>query len=140
MKQASKTIGLILLTFLFVGAALFADGYIIKYIFGNVPQQKLGASAGYPYYGVGNNTSTLCANSSTLLIGTSTGSRQYLKFGNTAPTAMYLSLGAPATIAKGLILFASSTLDFTQNPIIYDGPVYCISAGGSATVTVEELN
>ena len=101
----------------------------------------LAGATGYPHWGPAKNTSALCAQaSSTLLIATSTGSRQFLRFSNLGTNAVYLGLGANAATTSGVTIFASSTFEFTQNPIIYMGSVYCLSGGPSATITIEELN
>ena len=131
MKNIYKilAVGLVLAAFLIVIHTEFS------------PKNSLAGGTGYPHWGPAKNTSALCAQaSSTLLIATSTGSRQFLRFSNLGTNAVYLGLGANAATTSGVTIFASSTFEFTQNPIIYMGSVYCLSGGPSATITIEELN
>ena len=130
MQQTKRIIGLIVIM-----------AVIALIVFVRQTPVKVGdAQTSNVEYFPGTNTAVACGNaSSTLLLATSTGVRNFIRISNISPYNVYLALGANAATSSGLWLAASSTWQMSDPNVIYSGSVYCLSQGGSATATVVTL-
>lgn len=88
-----------------------------------------------PIYAPANNTGILCANTSTLLIATSTSRNMLVVSGDSIHT-VYLSLGTPAVMDQGIVLNASSSVIFDSTRL-FAGAIYCISSTNASTTLSE---
>lgn len=84
--------------------------------------------------------SALCGNaSSTLLFATSTSGRNLAYISNDGSAAVFLGLGVPAVVNKGVLLNASTTMRFDATGS-YAGAVYCAGLGANASTSWSDSN
>lgn len=83
------------------------------------------------------NTSVLCGQTSTLVIATST-SRGYLAIVNDASsTPIYLAIGRPAVLNKGIRLSAAGgSYEMLPSDNLFTAAVYCIASAPSTSTVV----
>jgi len=90
---------------------------------------------GLPVYGpIPINASSTCAlglgpatgtSTSTPVVGTSTGSRTYIRITNISNGLAYLSLGQYPSTSTGITLTASSTWERDATQVLWMGSIYC---------------
>ncbi len=84
-------------------------------------------------------TGVLCTNSSTLLLASSTQSRPWIELSNTGSSPVWLGYGFSASAYKGTLLASSTTMTLNQVST-YQGAIYCITNGASATTSISGVN
>jgi hypothetical protein len=94
------------------------------------------------FYSVGTSTSEVVTSTSGTVLATSTG-RTWARIANTSSSSItcIYNNGAPATVANGFIINASST--FSMNGLsepVYTGGVQCISDNGATEKIYVEAN
>lgn len=110
---------------------------IVFIIFANPNRQgKTVGNIVIPVFSGGSISTVLCGNTSTLLTATST-SRQYLSVGNESGTNIFLSFGKQAALYQGVMITASSTMNFGQDTL-FGGAIYCI-AQSNASTSIQEI-
>lgn len=84
-------------------------------------------------------TGVLCANTSTLLLATSSAGRPFLQISNDSASAVFLGMNSSgiAKVYQGVMIPASTTVSLTPS---YLGSIYCISLGSSASTSLSYVN
>lgn len=104
---------------------------------GHQSQTKFGDTSIQPIYSPLKNSGVLCPNgASTLLVATST-NPGYLRITNMTAQTVFLGMGVPAASSSGVMLAASSSIEFNQTNF-FGGAIYCLGYGAAASTTYAE--
>lgn len=131
---------LIALGAVIAAGVIFLCGFIIssqnKQTYGNYQGQNS------TFYSVGTSSSEGVGSASVIVLATSTG-RTWARIGNTSSSSItcIYNNGAPATVANGFIINASSTFEMNGlSEPVYTGGVQCISDNGAKELIYVEAN
>lgn len=83
-------------------------------------------------------TGVLCGTSQVQLLATSSAGRPFASISNLAGFAIYLGFGNSATLYKGIMVPASTTITLNQGAL-YLGQIMCISTA-SASTSISAVN